>query len=116
MNRKFDKFCETEIKIPLGGLAGFRILSGIGVSVPVRFTPFGTAYADFKSSVEGVGINRTYHKIYIEASATVSIFIPMHQEVLTVKTQVPIAETVISGEVPDTYLNIDGLVNNEGTN
>ena len=116
MNKKLDSFNETHINVPLGGLLGFKFLSGAGIKIPVSFTPYGTAYADFKSSVEENSINRTYHKIYIEASATITIFAPLFNETLTVKTKVPIAETVISGDVPDSYFDIDGLVNNEGQN
>ncbi len=116
MNSKLDKISTTTVFVPLGMLLGFRILSGVGIRIPVRVVPYGTAYADFGSSFDGQDINRTIHSVYLEASATVSILVPFESETLTVNTRIPIAETVITGEVPESYVNIDGLVRNGKTN
>lgn len=116
MNKKLDVIQKTTVFIPLGTILGFRFLSGFGIRVPVDFVPYGTAYADFYSSFEGHDINRTIHRIYLTASASVNILVPFDISPLTVETEIPIAETILSGNVPESFINIDGLVKHEKQN
>ena len=54
-----------------------------------------------------VGINQTMHKIYIDATIDLSVMVPGYESVVSVSTTVLIAETVIVGKVPDTYIDFN---------
>lgn len=116
MNESMNRLNETEVYVPLGMFLGSKLFSGMGVRIPFKSEPYGTAYADFKSSFEGVEINRTVHRISLVASASIAIILPFGGNTLKVEKEIPIAETIIAGQVPKAYADIDGLVKNEGKN
>jgi hypothetical protein len=51
------------------------------------------------------GINQTRHLVYFNVDSKIKIAVPFINEEIKVSTTVPIAETIIVGEVPDTYVN-----------
>ena len=116
MNERMNRLNETKVYVPLGMFLGSKLFLGTGVRIPFKSEPYGTAYADFKSSFEGVEINRTVHRISLVASASIAIILPFGGNTLKVEKEIPIAETIIAGQVPKAYADIDGLVKNEGKN
>lgn len=116
MNDKMNELNETKVYVPIGMLLGSKLFSGAGVRIPFKSEPYGTAYADFESSFESADINRTIHRINLVASASVAIVLPFGGNTLKVEKKVPIAETIIAGQVPNAYADINGLVKNETKN
>lgn len=108
---KFGDISTDDLDIPLGTLSGELMLSALGPSVRVRVQSVGNASAEYVNEFSAVGINQTKHTVYLELSVTVNLLIP--GEVLAVNSveRICVAETIIIGEVPDTYLNLQ----NEGT-
>ena len=51
--------------------------------------------------------NQTRHKVYIRIRANMRIVIPTGAREVEVVAQVPVAETVIVGQVPQSYVNVD---------
>jgi len=93
-----------EFSIPLGNLTEIDILSGRGPQVDVRVMSTGTASADFSHQFLEAGVNQTLHQILLDIVVCVQILLPGETMELPVSTQICIAETIIVGEVPDTYL------------
>ncbi|MDD3852188.1 MAG: sporulation protein YunB [Syntrophomonadaceae bacterium] len=96
---------ERQIKIPMGALTGSRILSGYGPHMKVRIIPTGQVYVQFMNKFDQAGINQTRHLVYFKIDSKIKIAVPFINEEVKVSTTVPIAETIIVGEVPDTYVN-----------
>lgn len=113
MNIKMNNLTETKVYVPLGMLLGSKLFSGNGIRIPFKSEPYGTAYADFESDFESTDINRTIHRINLIASASVAIVLPFGGNTLKVEKKIPIAETIIAGEIPKAYADIDGLVKHE---
>ena len=61
---------------------------------------------EFSNSVVTAGINQTKHQINLEVFVDIDILIPWGTESAQVTSEVMIADTVIVGKVPDTYLNM----------
>lgn len=101
---------ENEVGVALGTLLGNDLLHGRGPRIPLKITLSGNVTGDFKSNFEAAGINQTRHQIYLEIHMSVYSFIPGFNTMTDVKTDVPIAETVIVGDVPQMYA---GLGSNE---
>lgn len=95
--------------LPIGSLMNNSFLSGYGPRIKFRVVPFGCVIIDIKNNFSAAGINQTKHEIFLEVSAEVAIIIPGGQNVVSVKTNIPVAQTVIVGEVPNTYTNIEGV-------
>jgi sporulation protein YunB len=92
-----------KIYIPLGQLLGSQILAGSGPDIPIIIVPVGTVESRVHDIFEQAGINQTRHKIYLEVKTTVRIIVPLFQSNVQIKTEVPLTEAIIMGEVPQVY-------------
>ena len=95
-----------EMGIPLGTIFDWDLLSGIGPDIKVRILYTGTASAEFENTFSTAGINQTRHQIIFKIDADISVLLPGRQYNKTVSTSVCVAETIIVGKVPETYLQI----------
>ena len=98
----------SDIGIPLGSLFLPEFLSGRGTSIPVHILSIRNSDAVFLSDLSQAGINQTLHKLIMEVSVDVSVLVLGQTSSFTTTSQVVIAETVIVGQVPDTYLQTGG--------
>ncbi len=98
---------EQGIQVPIGAITRSKMLAGTGPNVNVRIIPIGAVSTDFDTEFVSAGINQTRHKIYLILKAQVRIVVPLGSEVIQVATRVPITETIIVGEVPLYYVNVD---------
>ena len=94
------------VEIPLGNLTGISLLMGRGPSVPIRIIMLTSSRVEFNNSIVTAGINQTKHQINLEVIVDIDILIPWATESTQVMTEVLIADTIIVGQVPDTYLSI----------
>ena len=97
----------VEMKIPLGSICNWPLLSGLGPGVNARIRYTGTASAEFENVFFSTGINQTCHQIIFRISADILVLLPGEQYRTTVSSSVCVAETVIVGKVPETYLQIE---------
>lgn len=95
-----------EFGIPLGQLTDNMLLGSYGPHIKFVLVPLGTVEVSPEDSFEQAGINQTRHKIYLKVKSRIKVAIPFFGSVMKVETRVPIADAVIVGEVPETYLNL----------
>ena len=95
----------ASIAAPLGALKA-PFFSSLGPRVPVRLSPVGSVSAAFATEFEAAGINQTRHKIWLEMRAVVRLVLPTGAKAVDVQTQILIAESIIVGDVPDSFINI----------
>ena len=98
----------SDIGIPLGSLFLPEFLSGKGPSIPVHILSIRNSDAVFLSDLTQAGINQTLHKLIMEVSVDVSVLILGQTGSFTITSEVVVAETVIVGQVPDTFLQTGG--------
>ncbi len=96
-----------DIDIPLGNLLGSNLLLGRGPKVPVKIIMLTSSYADFRNEIESAGINQVKHQIILEVRVQIDVMLPWEVQSTEVVSEVLIAETVLVGKVPDTYLNLN---------
>ena len=102
------------IPIPLGALTGIEALAGVGPSIRFRIIPVSSVACTFTSGFQSVGINQTRHSIYLNVVTDISIVMPSKTENFAVITEILIAECVLVGKIPDTYLQGDLFGNRSG--
>lgn len=95
------------IKIPMGYIFRNNLLAYIGPEVTVKMQPIGSIETKYISEFESAGINQTRHKIYVLVKTQLTIVVPFDSSNVEVQNEVPIAETVIVGKVPNTAINLD---------
>ena len=98
----------SAISIPIGSLILPEVLSGRGFGIPVEILAIRNSDASFESHFSEAGINQTRHQLNMTVCVDVSVLILGKTESFTVCTQVVVAETIIVGHVPDTYLQTGG--------
>lgn len=106
----------SDIGIPLGSLILPELLSGKGPVIPVRILSIRNSDATFSSDFSQAGINQTVHQVIMEVSVDVAILVLGETDSFTVTSQVVVAQTVIVGEVPDTFLHTGGDYGTERKN
>ena len=95
-----------EMEVPLGTVLDWDLLSGLGPDVHMRILYTGTASAEFENEFTTAGINQTRHQIFFKIDTEIAVLLPGRQCRTTVSTRVCVAETIIVGKVPETYLQI----------
>ena len=111
VQEKLSNLEDVEIKIPIAKLIGLNMFSGYGPKIKLKLVPYGNTLAEFKTEFVSEGINQTKHTIYIDISSTVNVIVPFNVGAVSSVTRVTVAETVIVGDIPNTYYNIEGLTN-----
>lgn len=96
-----------EMEIPLGTICNWDLFSGLGPRIKVRILYTGTASAEFENQFTSAGINQTCHQIFFRVNADIAVLLPGRQYKTQVSSKVCIAETVIVGKVPETYLYLE---------
>ena len=98
----------SDIGIPLGSFFLPELLSGKGPVIPVTVLSIRNSDAAFTSNFVQAGINQTLHQLIMVVSVDVSVLILGETSGFTVTSEVVIAETVIVGSVPNTFLQTGG--------
>ena len=106
----------SDIGIPIGSLFLPELLSGRGPVIPVHILSIRNSDAVFHSNFTQAGINQTLHQVTMQVSIDVAVLVLGETTSFTMVTEVVIAETVIVGDVPNTFLQTGGNYGSEKEN
>ena len=98
----------SDIGIPLGSLFFPELLSGKGPAIPVHILSIRNSDANFVSHFSQAGINQTLHRLNMEVSIDVAVLVLGQTSSFTMTSEVVVAETIIIGDVPQTFLQTGG--------
>ncbi|HHU62961.1 MAG TPA: sporulation protein YunB [Clostridiales bacterium] len=104
---ELNKRTQQGIEIPVGATLQSSIFAGAGPMIRVKVLPVGSVEADFVSQFEQAGVNQTRHSINIRVETQVRVAVPLDSYLVTVVSHVPVVDTVIIGDVPRYYVNVD---------
>ncbi len=105
--RVYESVGEVElstISIPLGSLFGTELLWGRGPSLETKALSIGILNSEFVSEFTQAGINQTRHRIYLDIQVPITLLIAGGTVHTQITTYLCVAETVIVGDVPTSYL------------
>lgn len=97
----------STIFVPLGSLLGFDLLWARGPVLRAQAMTVGTVTTEFESELVSAGVNQTLHKIWLDIQVPLTVLLPGGEIHVPVHTRLSVAETVIVGQVPSTYLNLN---------
>ena len=83
--------------------------AGKGPDINIGVVPVGSVLPELKAEFISVGINQTYHRIYLNLNTNVNIVIPSAHNSIGTVTEVSICENIIVGKIPETYLNSNSM-------
>lgn len=98
----------TSLGVSLGSIILPEFFSGKGPQIPVRILAIRNSDANFQSEFTEAGINQTLQQLRMDVIVDVTILVLGQTETFTVSSQMVVAETIIVGDVPATYLQTGG--------
>ncbi len=98
------KMSAEGIMVPIGALTGVEALAGFGKKINIKIIPISNVECRFVTKFLQAGINQTLHSLYLEIVSDISIILPSKSTNLASTIEVLICESVITGKIPDTYL------------
>ena len=96
-----------KVNIPVGNLSGLNLLMGKGPNVPVDIIMLTSSRVDFRNDIVSSGINQAKYQLILEVTIDIDVLVPWGTESASTVTEVIVADTVIVGKVPETYLNME---------
>ena len=109
INNEILAIDNSDLGIPIGSLVLPELLAGKGPEIPVNIISIRNSDASFNSHFSEAGINQTLQKISMCVSVDVAVLVLGKTESFTVSSEVVVAETIIVGQVPDTYIQTGGF-------
>ncbi|WP_130868247.1 sporulation protein YunB [Intestinimonas massiliensis (ex Afouda et al. 2020)] len=103
---KVDSLTSEDLGIPLGSITGLSTASDWGPDLPVQVLAAATPTAEFRNVFTSAGINQTLHQIMLDVEVEITLLIPGGKTETRVDAAVCVAETLLMGQVPDTYLGL----------
>ena len=94
------------VQVPLGAMLGLTLLAGAGPEIDVQVLPVGSVSSRFDTEFESAGINQTRHRILLTLTAVMRLVIPTGTSTIETSTQVAVAESIIIGEVPESFVDV----------
>ena len=102
------------VDVPLGAFSGILLLGDSGSNVNVEVETVGIAECNFRSDFETVGINQVRHSLYIDIVATANVVLPLYAKDVFCESSLLLCENVIVGDVPEFYLQNQGVFDISG--
>lgn len=106
LQKKYDQIEPREVNLSYGTIMGSKILSQTNLSCSIKILPLSVHKSDFETEFETQGINQTKYKIYIIIESSIRVLQPFSANDFKLKSKMLIAEVVIIGEVPDSFVQV----------
>lgn len=101
-----DGLIAERVEVPLGNLFPGLPFSGRGPSISVVVMSVGNISAEFENEFSSNGINQTLHRVVLTVTAQLRLLLPGGVYSYTDETKMILAETVLLGDVPDSYFDV----------
>lgn len=103
LQKRLSELATQTQNIALGTLLQSPFLLDKGTKIPLRMIPVGDGTVQVKSNLEESGINQVLYSLSLEITVTVTMILPGETRELTCQERFPLAQTLISGQVPSLY-------------
>jgi len=103
---KLSNLTDIYVEIPLGSFFSSNLFPALGPDIPIKIIPLSTVYTDYSTEFTSTGINQTQHKIFIKVTCELEVLSSLATNTQKINIEIPIAETIIIGGVPNTYIEM----------
>ena len=95
------------LNVPLGVLFSNPVLVSVGPKVPIRVLLSGQVESDLITSIRQYGINNILLEIKVKVVVSEKVVFPFSSKYIDVDFEFPLILELISGKVPENYLNTE---------
>ncbi len=106
IEENISKIEESYIKIPIALFFNTGIFGGAGVRIKIKTVPLGDTKIECFSEFDSIGINQTRHRIVLKVKTYYTIIAPVYIRNECYEKEVVLAETILNGDIPETYYNL----------
>lgn len=111
IQQKIAELSRSELVVPLGSLTGQQLFAGVGPDIKIKLLPFGDTFVDFISDFESVGVNQSRLSVSLKVKTQIGLLLPTVNTAVKVEDTLPVFQTVVVGEVPESFFNVPGSDN-----
>ncbi len=104
LQKSLNSLKKDKISIPAGAFTGSSWLADKGNGIELNVIPIGTIETKINSYYYNEGINQTLHRLVLKTTATVRLLVPIRAKDVTISTEFLLAEDVLAGRVPESYV------------
>lgn len=113
IQRELEDIETKDLYIAIGNVIGSQLFADAGPKLNIKVQPAGSVNVNFATEFSEAGINQTRLKIYMKVDTKVRIIVPFAGNEIDVSINIPVSETIIVGDVPESYINLpDGSSKN----
>lgn len=103
IRQELEKKEDGWIQMPIGSMFSQNVFAATGPKISLKVHTTSVVKLDFQETFTAAGINQVQHKIDLVANIQMYIISAgMHIE-KTVSHQIPVTETILSGQIPNYY-------------
>ena len=106
IQKELENIAAKDLYITIGNVLGSQIFADKGPRINIKIQPAGSVNVNFTTEFSEAGINQTRLKIYLHVNTKVQIVVPFAENEIDVSTNIPVSETIIVGDVPESYINL----------
>lgn len=106
-SEEMNKNPEIRLDIPIGTVIGNEYTVGRGPKLNFRLDLSVNTSTDYTSKFYAAGINQTLHQICVSVSGSAYLLSPWYRTSIDFETSYIVAETVITGIVPETMADLN---------
>lgn len=106
IQQKLDKKPVYGFGLPLGAFTDVTVLNNFGPDIEINFMLTGSVNCKLKSTFDSGGVNQTVHHVKLIVSTDLITISPEYTEQNTFVTDYEIAQTVIVGTAPSSFVDI----------
>ncbi len=104
IQEQLNKLRNFSLTVPAGVFTGSVFFSKFGANVTIKVQTISNSYTEIKSEFVEVGINQTIHRLIITAFIVIEMLAPTKVPAKNIFNDVVLAENLIIGKVPETYM------------
>lgn len=111
IQKGLDRLRDMRFDLSLGTMTGNAFFSNYGATLSVKCQVVSNCAITYSSKFISAGINQTLHRLIMYTEVIGDIIIPGNAGKVEVNQEIVLAETIISGDIPDSYLIGEGSLN-----
>lgn len=104
--KEMNAINSNRLDVPIGTVIGGQLFSGMGPRVHVTIEPVGNVETNIENKFTSTGINQTRQEVILDVKASITVIVSSYNVNTNVDTNFDIADTIIVGDVPDSYMQI----------
>lgn len=104
---EFNRAKTVGIDVPFGYVFDNSLFYNLGPRINVKIDDISYIESSYRSEFSKSGINQTIYKVFLTYNTNIRLILSREYKDVNIKTEIPIWETVIVGETPESFIDLN---------